>query len=151
MMMKSSLLISKCLLRWWWWCIMCAGRIIVQEEYRDDPIFGGFFLSCEHFGRMFGNSFPACAFFFFKWRFSWRTLIPLIRPGSVHSGSACWDDWPSISRHMYLYPWQSLVLSVFETEQWWEGGRGLGGVFTRIGEIADWLILIMKRKHTTKM
>ena len=32
---------------------------------------GGFFLMCEDLGRTFGNSFPACAFFFFfllKWR-----------------------------------------------------------------------------------
>ena len=27
---------------------------------------GGFFLACEDFGRMFGHSFPACAFFNFK-------------------------------------------------------------------------------------
>ena len=40
---------------------------------------GGFFLACEDFGRMFDNSFPACAFLF-KWR--------LGRAGSVHSGSA---------------------------------------------------------------
>ena len=26
---------------------------------------GGFFLVCKDFGRMFDNSFPACAFFFF--------------------------------------------------------------------------------------
>ena len=25
---------------------------------------GGFLLACEDFGRMFDNSFPACAFFF---------------------------------------------------------------------------------------
>ena len=29
---------------------------------------------------------------FFNWRFSSRTLIPLFMPGSVHSGSASWDD-----------------------------------------------------------
>ena len=31
---------------------------------------GVFILACEDFGRMFGYSFPACAFFllFFKWR-----------------------------------------------------------------------------------
>ena len=28
---------------------------------------GGFFLACEDFGRMFDNSFSACAFFL-KWR-----------------------------------------------------------------------------------
>ena len=27
---------------------------------------GGFFLACEDFGRMFDNSFPVCAFFFFN-------------------------------------------------------------------------------------
>ena len=26
---------------------------------------GGFFVVCGNLGRMFGNSFPACAFFFF--------------------------------------------------------------------------------------
>ena len=40
---------------------------------------------------MFDNLFPACAFFF-KVEISWRTLIPLSRPGSVHSGSASCDD-----------------------------------------------------------
>ena len=29
---------------------------------------GGFFLACEDLGRMFNKSFPACAFFFLKWR-----------------------------------------------------------------------------------
>ena len=45
---------------------------------------GGFFLTCEDFGRMFSNSFPACAFFFF---FKVDKLIPLFRSGSVRSGS----------------------------------------------------------------
>ena len=49
---------------------------------------GGFFLACKDLGRMFDNSFPACAFFFFKVEISSHTLIPLLRPGSVHSGSA---------------------------------------------------------------
>ena len=50
---------------------------------------GGFFLACVDFGRMLDPSFPACAaFFFFKVKISSRTLIPLFRPGSVHSGSA---------------------------------------------------------------
>ena len=45
-------------------------------------------------GRMFDNSFPACAFFllFFKVEISSCTLIPLFRPGSVHNGSASSDD-----------------------------------------------------------
>ena len=43
---------------------------------------GGFFLACEDFGRMFGNSCPACAFFFFfKVEISSCKLIPLFRPG----------------------------------------------------------------------
>ena len=46
---------------------------------------GGFFLACEDFGRMFDNSFPACAFFF-KVEISSRKLMPRFRPGSVHSG-----------------------------------------------------------------
>ena len=44
---------------------------------------------------MLENSFPACAFFFFfflKVEISSRTLIPLFRPGSFHSGSASSDD-----------------------------------------------------------
>ena len=45
---------------------------------------------------MFDYSFPVCAFFFFlfvKVEISSRTLIPLFMPGSIHSGSAEWDDW----------------------------------------------------------
>ena len=43
---------------------------------------------------MFDNSFPACAFFFlfFEVEISLHTLILLFRPGSVHSGSASWND-----------------------------------------------------------
>ena len=48
---------------------------------------GGLFLACKDFGRMFDNSFLACALFF-KVEINLRTLIPLFRPGSVHSGSA---------------------------------------------------------------
>ena len=54
---------------------------------------GGFFLTCEDFGRIFDNSFPACTFFFFfKVEISSCVLIPLFRPGSVHSGLASWDN-----------------------------------------------------------
>ena len=35
------------------------------------------FISCLHF---------------FKWRYSLRTLVPFVLPGSVHSGSESWDD-----------------------------------------------------------
>ena len=51
---------------------------------------GGFFPVFEDFGRMFGNLFLACAFFFFFFqvKISLRTLISLFRPGSAHSGSA---------------------------------------------------------------
>ena len=40
------------------------------------------------------NSFSACFFFWFcfKVEISSGTLIPLLRPGSVYSGSASWDD-----------------------------------------------------------
>ena len=52
----------------------------------------GFFLTCEDFGRCSTiHSLPALIFFF-KVEISLRTLIPLFRPGSVHSGSASWDD-----------------------------------------------------------
>ena len=53
--------------------------------------FGGFFLACEEFWRMFDHSFPACAlffFFFFEVEGSSHTLISLFIPESVHSGSA---------------------------------------------------------------
>ena len=62
--------------------------------------FDGFVLACDDLGRMFDNSFPTCAFFFFfKVAISLRTLIPLFRPWSVHSCSGCWDDWLNV-------PWQ---------------------------------------------
>ena len=54
---------------------------------------GGFFLACEDFGRMFDNSSPTPPLaLFLKVEISSRILIPLFRPGSVHSGSANLDD-----------------------------------------------------------
>ena len=56
---------------------------------------GGFFLACKDLGRMFNNSFPTCVFFclfFFYVEISSGKLTPFFRPGSVHSGSASWDD-----------------------------------------------------------
>ena len=58
-------------------------------------IFDGIFLACDGFGTMFDNSLPTCAppplfvvvfLLFCKVEISFRTLIPLFRPGSVHSG-----------------------------------------------------------------
>ena len=43
------------------------------------------------FRRMFDHSFPECAFFL-EVEISSRTKISLFMPGSVHSGSASWDD-----------------------------------------------------------
>ena len=48
------------------------------------------FLACKEFGGRFDDSFPACTFF--KTEISWHSSIPLFRPGSVHGGSASWDD-----------------------------------------------------------
>ena len=54
----------------------------------------------EDFGGKFGNSFPACAvfnlFFFFKVENSLCTLTPFFITGSVHSGSAGWDDYGQV-------------------------------------------------------
>ena len=49
---------------------------------------GGFFLACEDFGKNVPQFIPLCAFLFFKVGISSCTLIPLLRPGSVHNGSA---------------------------------------------------------------
>ena len=50
-----------------------------------------FFPACENFGRVFDNSFPASAFCFFSGDQLAHTNS-LFRPGSVHSGSASWED-----------------------------------------------------------
>ena len=52
---------------------------------------GDFFLTCEDFGRMFNNSFPACVFwgFFFKVEISLHTLIPLF---GQDQSTVSWDD-----------------------------------------------------------
>ena len=47
---------------------------------------------CEDFGGWLSNAVPACAFFFLKVEISSRTLILLLTPGSVHSGSVSSDD-----------------------------------------------------------
>ena len=63
----------------------------------------GFFLACEDYGVSFDDSFSACAFWFFFVLFlgplslfeaeiSSNALIPLRRPGSVHSGSVNGDN-----------------------------------------------------------
>ena len=51
---------------------------------------GGFSLLCEDFWIMLDNLFPTCTFFsfFFIVESSSHKLIPLFRPGSVHSGLA---------------------------------------------------------------
>ena len=69
---------------------------------------GGFFLACKDFGRMFDYSFPTCTFFF-KVEISLRTLIPLFRPGSVHSGSAGWDDCDQVFLTSFM--WARFLIS----------------------------------------
>ena len=64
----------------------CVGKHKKSYTY----MFGGFFLTCEDFGRMFIHS-PACAFFFFFFKVE-ITLTPLFMPGLVHSGSASRED-----------------------------------------------------------
>ena len=64
----------------------------VESKVEECRLVGAFFLMCKDLGRLFNNSFPACAFlFFFEIRL--HMLIPLFRPGSVYSGScsASWD------------------------------------------------------------
>ena len=56
----------------WWWCFSSRERILVECSTTHSP--------------------PALFILFFLVEFSTRTLIPLFRPGSVHSGSASWDD-----------------------------------------------------------
>ena len=54
----------------------------------DNKHGSGFFLTCQDFGRMLDNSFPACTFIYiFLKEINSHTLIPLFRTGSVHSGS----------------------------------------------------------------
>ena len=72
-----------------------AGETVVQFANFAHWWWSWLFLACEEFGRMVDNLFPACAFFFlffFKVEIRSRTLIPLLRPGSIHSGSASSDD-----------------------------------------------------------
>ena len=74
---------EKYLLLWWWLGLFPRLRGLGGGEKRE---------------RIFDHSFPACAFFFFFWsEISSRTLIPHFIPGSVHSGSARWDDRGRIS------------------------------------------------------
>ena len=96
-----------------WWCRNCGSVQATfwksarptQSTYSSlkgqvstclrSPLVVSFFLVCEDLGRMFDSSFPTCTFlvlFLFLVEISSRTLIPLFRPGSVHSGSASWDD-----------------------------------------------------------
>ena len=64
------------MIAWWWWL------------FSHLPGFWGNvrpFISCLHFKFFF-------VFFLIEVEISSCTLIPLLRPGSVHSGSASWDN-----------------------------------------------------------
>ena len=53
-------------------CVLCGG-------------FGGFFLDCKDFGRMFDHSFPACTFFFF-----------ILRLACTHYFHFLGQDWSTV-------------------------------------------------------
>ena len=66
---------------------------------------GGFFLAYKIFVVFFEN----VRWFILRLRFkkrkmdiSLRALVPLFRPGSVHSGSASWDDCDWVFPDKYL-------------------------------------------------
>ena len=69
---------------------------------------GGFFLTFKDFGTVFDHSFPTCTSFCYwgggenKVEISLSTLIPLFRPGSVHSSSASVPWWVACE----LVSWQ---------------------------------------------
>ena len=50
------------------------------------------FFACEDFGENIRPFIYRLRSFLFEVEISSRTLIPHLRPGSVHSGSAGWDD-----------------------------------------------------------
>ena len=75
-----------------------TGKLRRSVTVGSDLLVVAFSSHARILGRMFDNSFPACAFcflflsfflflLFFLKDISSRTLIPLFRPGSVHSGS----------------------------------------------------------------
>ena len=77
-------------------CVSTArADCLIAVCHSNPDVLVAFSPSSEDFVRMFDNSFLACAFFFFftfKVGIMSRTLIPLFRPGSVHRGSARWDE-----------------------------------------------------------
>ena len=71
---------------------------------------------------MFYNSFPACAFcFVLLVEISSCTLISLFRPGSVHIGSASWDDCDQVfpdEFHVSSFPDRLLLDSGIVSPLW---------------------------------
>ena len=65
-------------------------------------------LAYEDFGEdFFYKLIRVCTFFFFEVEISSHTLIPLFRPGLLHSGSASWDDCDWVfpdDLHVSLFP-----------------------------------------------
>ena len=64
-----------------------VGSIITDNGSKPESVVA-LFIACGDLGKMFDYSFPACTFFFFYVEIRLYTLIPLLRPGSVHSSSA---------------------------------------------------------------
>ena len=63
-------------------CCVDGGSKHCLYSYKNDGDGSGFFLACEHLGRIFDQSFPACAFFVFVFEvgISSHSLIPLFMP-----------------------------------------------------------------------
>ena len=115
-------------LGWWWWLFPCVRKF--WENVR------------QFIPRL-------CYFFFCKVEMRSRTLIPLRRPKSVHSGSASWDDCGRVfpdelrvslfpdrfPRYAYIAAWSAhpdfvgsrvyACLGVLCHRHFWQNDRGL--------------------------
>ena len=101
-----------------------------------------FYSLARIFGRMSNHSFPACTFFssfflffFFTVEISLRTFIPLFMPGSVHSGSASWNDCGQMFPDRLLVSSFSLKFPHYTwTVTYWAHSDFVGsGMYTCIG------------------
>ena len=73
-------------------CMQEAGGACIPTQKAKELLWWSF-LKCKDLERMFDKSFPACTFLYvFFMEISSHTLIPLFRPGSIHSDSATWDN-----------------------------------------------------------
>ena len=91
---------------WWWWLFSCMRRFLSSSSF--------FFFFLRGKVRRINSRLR---FFFLIVEIRSRTLISLLRPGPVHSGSASWDDFDLKMQQTIIDHFSSFYIRIWRS---WE-------------------------------